>query len=167
MKATITRSLLSVTLPLAFLVGCAHGPQREARFDDSVVTALTPTSQHEISRIYADAADPNVAQEAIILPTAVPEGAATDDWALGESVRAALTSDKSHATYPSRIIVVVDKETKGLVRLTGTVSSDRERRELEEKITNIPGVQQVDNQLRIGTVDDPGEVDIRVPVLQQ
>jgi hypothetical protein len=61
-----------------------------------------------------------------------------------------LTEEKTLAPYPSQISVAVDKNSKGLVELHGYVANDNERQKLHDRIAQVPGVLQIDDQIVLG-----------------
>ena len=162
MRKNIVQTLLCVALPLTFAVGCAHTPKQEAELYEPVDSAtLTPTSARPVSRVYAD----DQGRPRGITRTAPAKGASAEDWALGEELRAALTTEKSLA-YPSEVLVAVDKNSKGSVKLRGVVPNDRERQRLHDRIAAVPGVLQIDDQVTVGLPVHPGALDSRKPILQ-
>jgi hypothetical protein len=161
MRKNVVQTLLSAAFPLAFAVGCAHTPQREAELFDPVdATALTPTSTRPVSRVYPDDAAP----PGIIARTAPAKGASDEDWALGEDLRGVLTTEKSLAPYPSDVSVGVDKNSKGLVTLRGFVPDETDRKRLHARIAQVPGVRQIDDRIVVKLSPHSGEGDTQKPV---
>ena len=164
MRKNNVQTLFCMALPLTFAVGCAHSPQQEADLYDPVdAAALTPTSARPVSRVYAD----DQAPQGIIARTTPAKGASAEDWALGEELRGALTTEKSLAPYPSEISVAVAKDSKGLVRLRGSVPNDRERQRLHDRIAQVPGVLQIDDKVTVSLPVNPGNFDSQKPILQE
>ena len=161
MRKNNVQTLFCMALPLAFAVGCAHIPQQEAELYDPVDAAtLTPTSTRPVSRVYAD----DQAPQGIITRTTPAKGASAEDWALGEELRGALTTEKSLAPDGSEVAVAVDKNSKGLVRLSGFVPNDSERQRLHDRIAQVPGVVQIDDTVVVGLPVHPGNLDIQKPI---
>src|SRR3954467_3569979 len=154
MRTTALKMLLVVTLPLTFVVGCAHTrPDEAALYGPAPDLTLTTTSDRPVTRVYPS----DVRPEGIIWPpAAAPSGAADGDWALSEEIRGVLTTDKSLAPYPSDVSAIVDKNNKGLVRLRGYVPNNHEKDRLHDRFAQIPGVAQLDDQIEVGLPDRPG-----------
>ena len=149
--------IFSIATPLALLIGCAHHSESRARFDDSAVggSELSATSTRPDTRVYSNASIP--ASQAF----PAPEGADAQNWGLAEAVRGRLMENDARARYPSKVVVTVPKGSDGMVRLSGYVPSNRERQKLYDVVAGVPGVKQVDNQLRIGDPKNPHEADAR------
>ena len=147
MRKNVVQALLSVTLPLTLVVGCTNTRQQNAELDRSAAgAALTPTYIGTGSAVNADDATP----EGIIGRTPAPPGSSAEDWALGERLRGVLTEEKSLAPYPSQISIGVEKDSKGLVTLRGYVANDNEKQKLHDRIAQVPGVLQIDDQIVLG-----------------
>ena len=147
MRKHVVRTLLSMMLPLPFVVGCSDTRQQNAELDRHAAgAAVTPTYIGVGSAVSADDATP----EGIIARTPAPLGSSAEDWGLGERLRGVLTEEKSLAPYPSQISVAVDKDSKGLVRLRGYVANDNEKQKLHDRIAQVPGVVQIDDQIVLG-----------------
>jgi hypothetical protein len=147
MRKHIVQALLSVTLPLTLVVGCADTRQQNAAVDRPAAgAAQTPTYIAAGSAVNADDATP----EGIIGRTPPPPGSSAGDWALGERLRGVLTEEKSLAPYPSQISIAVEKDSKGLVTLRGYVANDNEKQKLHDRIAQVPGVLQIDDQIVLG-----------------
>ena len=127
-------------------------------FGPAPTLGLTPTSDlTRAARVYPG----DVRPAGIIFPPApAPAGVADNDWALGEELRGALTTDWSLAPYPSDVSAIVDKNSKGLVRLRGSVPNDTDRQRLHTRIAEVPGVQKIDDQVLVGLGEHTGETDI-------
>jgi len=157
MSKTTSKNMFWMSLPLALSVGCAHTqPQTTPAYSDVPPRALAPTSDLPVERVYAG--------QDSITPTAAPSGASAADWALNERIRGLLTGDKSLAPFPGEVMVVVDKQNHGLVRLSGTIINDLERHRMCDAIANVEGVTQVDDKMLVTTLIPKGAVDVREPV---
>jgi hypothetical protein len=159
MKISLLKSVLSATVPLILAVGCAHTPSNEtAMYGPEPTPGLKPTSDIASARVYPG----DVRPEGIIFPPApAPAGATESDWALGEEVRGAFTTDWSLAPYPSDVSAIVDKNSKGTVRLRGYVPNDTDRQRLHTRIAEVPGVQNIDDQIVVGLPENIGQPDTR------
>jgi osmotically-inducible protein OsmY len=158
MRRHVVQILLAVSLPLTFAVGCSNTRQQEAAvYSPAAGAALTPAGENSGTGNSDDA----LAPEGITRTTA-PSGASAADWALGEELRAALTSDKSLAQH-DQIGVTVDKDTKGLVRLHGVMQNNDDRQALTNRIARVPGVLQMDDQIAVGFGPKKGIVDLQNP----
>ena len=158
MRISVLKTLLGATMPLLLAAGCAHTPRDEAAmYGPEPTPKLAPTSDVTRTRVYPG----NVRPEGIIFPpAAAPAGVAEDEWALGEELRGALTKDLSLAPYPSDVSVIVDKSSKGLVRLRGYVPNDTDRQRLHNRIAEVPGIQKIDDQIVVGLPENIGQTDI-------
>lgn len=159
MRKHVVQILLSVGLPLTFAVGCSNTRQQEAAvYSPAAGAALTPAG--EISG--TGRSDDALAIEGITRTTA-PSGTSDADWALGEGLRGALTTDKSLAPYPDQVGVTVDKDTKGLVRVHGVMRNIYDRDALTNRIAQVPGVLQIDDQTVLGFGPKKGIVNRQDP----
>jgi len=159
MKISLLKSLLGATVPLILAGGCAHTPRDEAAmYGPEPTLGLTPTSDTARARVYPG----DVRPEGIIFPpTPAPTGVAESDWALGEALRGAFTTDWSLAPYPSDVSAIVEKDSKGTVKLRGYVPNDTDRQRLHTRIAEVPGVQKIDDQITVGLPENIGQTDVR------
>jgi osmotically-inducible protein OsmY len=65
---------------------------------------------------------------------------------VGEAIRQMLMQDKKLAPPPSNVIATTHN---GVVTLRGTIPTRRTRETLVDRIAQLPGVTQVDDQLKI------------------
>lgn len=159
MLKTTFKNLFWMSLPLALAVGCAHTqPQTTPVYSDVPSRALTPTSELPVERVYAE--------QDSITRTAAPYGASAADWALNERIRGLLTGDKTLGPFPGEVMATVDKQSHGLVRLSGTINNDMERRRMCDAIANVEGVTQVEDKMLVAERLPIGAVDVRDPVPQ-
>jgi hypothetical protein len=164
MRKNVVQILLSVGLPLTFAVGCSNTRQQEAAvYSPAAGAALTPTGEITGTARSNDAAVP----EGIITRTTAPSGASAEDWALGEELRGTLTSEKSLVPYPSEVCLVVDKDSKGLVRLLGVIRNDYDRQQLRDRIAKVPGVVRIDDQITVGFAQHPDRLDPQRPISEE
>ncbi len=83
--------------------------------------------------------------------TAPAPGARTDQ-ALTEQIRTTLRDDTALAALAQRVNVSV---SSGVVLLEGSVPTQADRELIERRITDIPGVNRVDNQLTVTPANPP------------
>lgn len=159
MSKTTFRNMFWMSLPLALAVGCAHTqPQTAPLYSDVSPRALAPTSELPVERVYAG--------QDSITRTAAPSGATAADWALNERIRGLLTANKTLGPFPGEVMAVVDKQNHGMVRLSGTINNDMERKRMCDAIGNVEGVTQVDDKMVAAVPIPIGAVDARDPVVQ-
>ena len=128
-----TKNLLWMTLPLMFLVGCASNSREQAlAYTPADTSALSPTSNTARSRIYSDSAP------------STPVSASPGDVKLGQEVRQLLMEDRNLAPPPSNFTATAHD---GVVTLCGTISTRHKKKELHDRIAQLPGVTRVDDQL--------------------
>jgi hypothetical protein len=157
MLKTTVRNLISMTLPLTLAVGCMLSRPETPGVDHAVGAAFTEP--------FAQVGTGEASGPGIVMPSVpAPAGASPEDWALGERVRELLTSDRTLAPYPSEVQTIVDQKSKGLVRLRGTIINPQERRRLRDRIAQVPGVTQVDDQLTVAAPHPQGVADTRAPL---
>ena len=160
MSKTTFKNMFWMGLPLALAVGCAHTqPQTASVYGDAPPRALAPTSELPVERVYAG--------QDSITRTAAPFGASAADWALNERIRGLLTGDKTLGPFPGEVRAVVDKQNHGLVRLSGTIINDMERKRMCDAIARVEGVTQVEDKMVAATPLPIGVVDVRDPVAQR
>lgn len=136
--------LLWHTLPLLLAVGCA---QNRADLAD------TPTVNSPAGRAYAapPPSEPLPLQtEAPASPA--PPGVNTLDLDVAKSVRHLLHENPHLGPASKNIFATVDK---GVVTLTGTVPSEHDRDEIVGRISKLPGVDRVDDQLKSASPYQP------------
>jgi hypothetical protein len=154
MSKTTFKNLLWMALPLAFTFGCAHNrPQTEAIYSPLPATLLTPTSNRPEERIYSE-----TPVEGIITPATLPPSVAVSEWRLGEEIRGALMADRDIAPSPSNVAAEICKGSSGQVILRGQVLNTSDRQRLHESIANLPGVNQVDDQVTVGSPGGSGTI---------
>lgn len=138
----MTRKILTrigcLTLPLLMAVGCAHqARETSADFSPLETSTLTPTSDRSQARVYADT-------PAGVGQYPPPSGVSPDDWRLAEQLRQMLTTDRDlHAPAVAAVV------NHGVVTLKGHVRTKRDRDQVQQAVTGVPGVQQVVNQIEI------------------
>jgi osmotically-inducible protein OsmY len=72
------------------------------------------------------------------------------DRALVAQVRLAVNDYANLPASKNNIHIIVDN---GMVTLQGWVPTEQDRMALGQRVTGVSGVQQLDNQLRVGTPD--------------
>jgi hyperosmotically inducible protein len=75
---------------------------------------------------------------------------AQGDVDLTTRIRRAVMDDKSLSTNGHNVKIVADK---GMVTLSGVVSSDAEKLEIERKATSVAGKDRVTNNIRVASKD--------------
>lgn len=134
----IVPAFLSAILLLVLAAGCAHqSPQPQPTFSALPPPALAPTSDRGNATV-APVAGANGSS------VAPPPGAPPEDWELAETIRAELTKDKKLVHEPMEAIV-----NKGVVTLRGYAPTKGARQKLHDRIATLPGVKQVDDQIKI------------------
>ena len=106
-------------------------------------TVLPPTSDREAVRVY-----PSTPSVTVAPPTAPPPGVATADVALADSVSQLLKSNTSMADATRNVEATVES---GIVTLRGSVPTHHDRDELVLRISRLPGVVRVRDQLGVET----------------
>lgn len=101
-------------------------------------TIVAPTSSRPAVRVYSPAPS-----RIITVPVA---GAHDSDLALGEDIRAGLSSDTSLMSAARNVQMTI---YDGRVTLTGTTSSESARQLLHNAITAMPGVASLDDQVAV------------------
>ena len=141
---------------LFIAVGCAHNqPQSSSGFSE-IQQPLQPTSSSSAQSVYATAP---VGARATV--TTAPTGASSESWDLAESVRQLLLTEPKLAPWPSKIIATVDKNSKGGVIVSGNVPTKSVKQRLIQRISALPGVTHVEDQLSLGPPKHPGELNIK------
>jgi len=156
-------SLLGLTSTLLWAAGCASTqPETASTYNDFPPESLTPTSDNQAQRVYTDDKTGQVINAPRLAP---PPGASEENWAITQSIHEALLADRTLAPYPGEATAILDKDSKGLVRLKGTIINDQERKRFRDTIAQIPGVKQVDDQMVVAAPSPQGDVDLQKPVL--
>lgn len=130
-------NLVWVAVPLLLTVGCAEN-HRDASvsYSPAISESVSPTSDRAETRAYANPS-PTGADIAT-----VPPGASSQDWALAEQIRSLLLADRTVGKAPMAAVV-----NNGVVTLRGNVRNKKEKERLITEISQLPGVQRVDDQL--------------------
>jgi BON domain len=156
MLKTVFKNLLCLALPLGLAVGCAENrPQTEAMYGPDSSEMLTPTSSQPGQRIYSDVPVEGPAAEI----NQVPPGANPANWAIADEIRQRLTSDATLAPYGSSLVASVGGD--GVVTLRGAINSPDEQKRVCDTIASLPGVREVKNELKFGTVERRTTLDIQ------
>lgn len=125
-----------VGVPILLAVGCSTGSRDSSvSYSPTLKQSVTPTSDRAATRLYST---PDVSVGA----TARPPGATSQDWQLAEEIRALLSSDEKLGNAPMAAVV-----NNGVVTLRGGVRNEKDRRNLIERISALPGVQRVDDEM--------------------
>jgi osmotically-inducible protein OsmY len=108
---------------------------------------VAPTSDRPAPQVYA----PNSGSAAVVPPNASPPtsppGIPTSDVAVADSVRQLLKSDNSDLSrVANNVQASVDH---GVVTLRGTVPADHVRDEIIMRVSKLPGVQHVHDELAV------------------
>lgn len=101
---------------------------------------VAPTSDRPVERVYP--ATPPV----VTVPSNPPPGVNAADVALATSVSQLLKGDRSLAEATRNVEATVENS---VVTLRGTVPTDHDRDELVERVSRIPGVTRVRDQLGV------------------
>lgn len=133
------------TNPVPF--GRPNGTAAGAAAGTSLPTNNTPFAGSGTIQEPAGAANPNAANAGTALPNA---GAA--DAVFAQQLNTALSrGGATRIFFPQTRSTVTLVNQNGSILLTGVVSSDQERRDIEAKVKNASGVNSVNNQLRVET----------------
>jgi hypothetical protein len=157
MPNNITQKTLWLAAALLVVAGCSHRESQSSyRPAQTAVptasdTAVPPASDRTSNRVYAT----QVSSEEFVPAYSAPNGVDASQWALAEQVRELLISDKKLAPYPSEVTVSLDKNTKGLVHVSGNIINTYEKRKLRARLEQLPGVIQVDDKTVVG-LQNPG-----------
>jgi hypothetical protein len=154
------KCLLWTSLPILLAVGCAHNqPRAGAVYGAHSDEVLTATSARAEQRVYSAEAMPG----APAAEHAAPQGVNIEEWALAEEIREMFMADRTLAAGSRDISAEIVKGSPGTVVLQGTVRNTHERRRVEDRISSLPGVTQVDNQIVVGTLRGGNWIDTTRP----
>lgn len=139
------------------MVGCVrHEPRTPATFSE-VPSRLEPTSNSGTQRVYTSAITaPNGAQGSITYGTATLN---QGDAAIGETVRKMVLDDPKLVPYPSKVTAAMDPNAKGKVVLTGMVPTQAVKKKLVERVREVPGVTDVEDNVTLDLPNKSREVD--------
>jgi len=130
------KNIIWLSVPLLFAVGCSENGRDRSISYSPAITEISPTSDRLESRAYPDTSGN--------FNVAVPPGAAPQDWQVAQEIGSLLLADKKLGTTPMGAVV-----NNGVVTLRGCVRSRHEREQLVQAISQVPGVQRVDDQLNM------------------
>jgi osmotically-inducible protein OsmY len=122
-------NVITLLLAPVLAAGCIHS-HTVAYYPDK--TVVTPTSHRTVARVYSDAGPGGVAS--------------ASDMALARSIQEMLATDPA-MNAAARMVDIEVKD--GRVILRGTIPSDRESYELQERLARYPGVKSVKNHLHV------------------
>lgn len=141
-------AVLGLVMVLAW--GCAHHPQAvgyggAARTPADVgVSNPPPPGNPAYGAPPGNQLPPPLQQSAP--PPSAPPAAATVDHEVADAIHRLLTQDPHLAPGAGNVTARV---YKGRVTLRGTVASSHERDEVVQRVEQLPGVDYVDDQLRL------------------
>lgn len=124
------KGFLGMVLTLSLLAGCAGTQQVEERPLANGPPAPTPT---------ADTGAPQ---------TAPPPGISEIDSRVASLIHQTLKEDPSLAPAAKDLSVKVEK---GVVTLRGSVPTAQDQAAVVDRISKLPGVDQVNDQLKVGS----------------
>lgn len=132
------KKMVWVSLPVILLAGCAESPRSSSvSYSPALTEPAAPTSDRAETRVYSEA-------PAAVGQYAPPPGASSADWTLAEEIRSMLTAEPKLADAPMAAVV-----NNGVVTLRGGVHNDKERQRIREKISHLPGVSRVDDEMEL------------------
>jgi hypothetical protein len=129
--------LLSAMVPLALAAGCASR-HRESSANYSEPSPPSPTSERTESRIYPEPRGPSSPE--------APPPVSSLDIAVGKSISRLLKTDPSVRSISGNVEASIEK---GVVTLRGSVPTEHDRLLIAERVSSLPGVDRVDNQLGV------------------
>ena len=130
------RTFTWLGLPVLLAVGCAErGRDASVSYSPALTDAYPATSDRAEARAY-----PQALSGAEV--TSTPPGATQQDWVLAEEIRALLTQNQKLGKAPMAAVV-----NNGVVTLRGGVRNEKERQALREQISQLPGVQRVEDEM--------------------
>lgn len=132
----------AVILALAFLAcGCIESHRKAVYYTPvppaptyAPVPPPTPTSERPDVRVYSNPETPPA-------PNVAP-----GDVALANSISQTLKGDSHMADISSSVLV---KVRNGIVSLRGSVPTERDRTEVINRVSELPGVREVHNELGV------------------
>ncbi len=134
---------LWAVVPLSLLTGCVQSHRREVVYTPEPV--LPPTSSRPEVRVYST---PTTPQPPVVTTTPVPAApdAAPGDVAVATGISQLLKGDTHLASVSSNVEATVDNH---VVTLRGTVPTEHDRDEIVQRVSQLPGVLRVNDQLGI------------------
>ena len=130
----LTFSTLALTT-----AGCIRSHRPETVYYTPPVIVVAPTSNRPETRAY-----PEGPSKVITLPSTPPPNVAAGDVALASDVSQLLKGDPTLASASRNVQASVDK---GVVTLQGSVPTDHQRYEIVDRISRLPGVKGVADDL--------------------
>jgi BON domain len=128
--------------PIAIVLpGCIQSHRPVAVYTTPVAVPAA-TSERPVVRVYPGTPPPVV----VTPPSTPPPGVASADVTLAESVSQLLKGDVSLADASSNVQAIVDH---GVVTLRGRVPTDHDRDEIVQRISQLPGVVRVHDELGV------------------
>jgi hypothetical protein len=155
MLKSICKNVVWMALPLSLALGCAANRSTTTEAQYGPVPVLTPTSGEPEQRIYSTAPGTAATSSDMDAP---PPGATTANWNVAEAIRQKLTEDPTLAPLGSKVITEVGKD--GTVTLKGTVKTPEEQKRVHDTIASVPGVNSLNDELKVGTYRGGGRLDI-------
>jgi len=139
------RTFVLLALPLTLsITGCVRS-HRAAYYTPApaVVTTpavVAPTSDRTVERVYP------TAPTTVLVPSTPPPAVVSSDVTVANSVSQLLKGDRSLAEATRNVEAFV---SDGVVTLRGSVPTDHHRDEIVERISRLPGVASVRDQLGV------------------
>ncbi len=138
---------LWVVVPLSLLTGCVQSHRRAVVY--TPVPVLPPTSDRPEVRVYSAPTPPQAPVVTTQPPAVAAPGApaaAPGDVAVATAVSQLLKGDAHLASVSSNVEATVDNN---VVTLRGTVPTEHDRDEIVQRVSGLPGVLRVNDQLGI------------------
>ncbi len=139
---------LWAVVPLSLLTGCIQSHRREVVYTPEPV--LPPTSSRPEVRVYSTPTTPQApvvtTTPAPATPAPAPPAAAPGDVAVATGISQLLKGDPNLASVSSNVEATVDNN---VVTLRGTVPTEHDRDEIVQRVSQLPGVLHVNDQLGI------------------
>jgi hypothetical protein len=139
------KALLALTVPLVICAGCiqSHSAPPTVYVVPSTTTVLQPTSDRPAPRVYPGPSTPEFGSTP---PSAPPPGVSQVDLAVAQQVSQALKTDPLLESISDNVQATVHK---GIVTLRGSVPSEHARDQLTERLSKLPGVDRLDNDVDV------------------
>ncbi len=127
---------------LVVLTGCIQSHRQPVAVYATPAAVPAPTSERQLDRVYTGPPPPVIVSP----PTTPPPGITDSDVVIAESVSQLLKGDGSLAEASRNIQATVER---GVVTLRGSVPSDHDRDEIVQRVSQVPGVVRVRDQLGV------------------
>ncbi len=131
---------------LAFLAGGCVDSHRARVYYTPPPSVTPPPVVSTAPPVYPPTSDRPETRSYSTTPSGPAPNVAPGDVAIAESVSQVLKGDSRMATASQEVLV---KVRNGIVSLRGSVPSDQDRAEIVERVSLVPGVREVRNELGV------------------